>query len=128
MALAYSANGTLKGYQNYSILSNSSMSTLLSLYDMLAKMELSVSGINIAEVLASELAPSKIAGWLSEDSFAGAKQKLIAAAQTDDSTAAFSSIQFENGDWDLKTVMQKASPMLWPPCSAQSQIFCTTAF
>lgn len=102
MALAYSANGTLKGYQNYSILSNSSMSTLLSLYDMLAKMELSVSGINIAEVLASELAPSKIAGWLSEDSFAGAKQKLIAAAQTDDSTAAFSSIQFENGDWGFE--------------------------
>jgi hypothetical protein len=71
-------------------------------YDMLAKMELSVSGINIAEVLASELAPSKIAGWLSEDSFAGAKQKLIAAAQTDDSTAAFSSIQFENGDWGFE--------------------------
>lgn len=102
MALAYSANGTLKGYQNYSILSNASMSTLLSLYDMLANMELSVSGINIAEVLAGELTPTKLAGWLSEDSFAGARAKLLAAAEAEDTTAAFASIQFENGDWGFE--------------------------
>lgn len=102
MALAYSSNGALKGYQNYSILNNASISTLLSLYDTLANMELSVSGINIAEVLAGELTPSKLAGWLSEDSFAGARAKLLAAAETDDTTAAFASIQFENGDWGFE--------------------------
>lgn len=102
MALAYSANGTLKGYGDYSILSNHSMSTLLSLYDMIANMGLEVSGLNISNILAEELQPSDLANWLSEDAFAGAKAKLLTAAEADDTTAAFAAIQFENGDWGFQ--------------------------
>ena len=102
MALAYSANGTLNGYQNYTILSNASMSTLLSLYDMIASMELSVSGIDLASILSGYLQPSDLADWLSEEKFAGARAKLLAAAETDDTTAAFASIAFENGDWGFE--------------------------
>lgn len=102
MALAYSANGTLKGYKNYSILSNQSMSTLLSLYDMIVDMGLEVSGMNISNVLADELKPSDLANWLSEAQFAGARAKLLAAAAANDTTAAFAAIQFENGDWGFQ--------------------------
>ena len=102
MALAYSANGTLKGYKNYSVLSNKTMSTLLSLYHMIADANLTVSGINVSSILAGDLKPSKIAGWLTEEQFAGAKAKLLAAAETDDTTAAFTAIQFENGDWGFQ--------------------------
>lgn len=102
MALSYSANGTLKGYKNYSVLSNSTMTTMLSLYHMIADANLSVSGINVSNVLAGDLKPSKIAGWLTEDQFAGAKAKLLAAAETDDTTAALAAIQFENGDWGFQ--------------------------
>lgn len=102
MALAYSANGTLKGYKNYSVLSNKTMSTLLSLYHMIADANLTVSGINVSSILAGDLKPSKIAGWLTEEQFAGAKAKLLAAAETDDTTAAFAAIQFENGDWGFQ--------------------------
>lgn len=84
---------------NYSVFSNGTMATLLSLYNEIAKLDLKVSGINVAAILAGDLKPSKLAGWLVEDQFAGARAKLLAAAETDDTTNAYTSIAFDDGDW-----------------------------
>lgn len=88
-----------KDPSDYSIFSNGSLTTLLSLYDEIVNMNIEASGMNISKILAGYLKPSAVAGWLIEEKFSGARTKLLAAAETDDTTAAFASIVFENGDW-----------------------------
>ncbi|MCM1545306.1 MAG: hypothetical protein NC110_08415 [Ruminococcus sp.] len=81
-----------------SLYTNATMSTLLSLYNMIAEANLTVSGINVSSVLAGDLAPKKVAAFLSEEKFAGAVEKL----NKFDSTADYASIAFENGDWGFE--------------------------
>ncbi|MGN0543768.1 MAG: hypothetical protein ACI4JG_10015 [Acutalibacteraceae bacterium] len=81
------------------LLTNKNISVVFSLYDMLVQANIVSSGINVSRVLADEFTPAKAAAFLDEEKFAGAKAKLLAAAETNNTTTAYADIVFENGDW-----------------------------
>ena len=81
------------------LITNKNVSIIGSLYDMIADANLVASGINVSSILAPDLAPSKMASFLEEEKFAGAKAKLLKAAEADDTTNAYANIKFESGDW-----------------------------
>lgn len=84
------------------LLTNDNIKIVGSLYDYLANANITVSGMNISPTLAKELKPSDIAGFLIEDKYAGARSKLLAAAEINDTTSAYANIKFESGDWGFE--------------------------
>ncbi|MGN0567372.1 MAG: hypothetical protein ACI4JR_02150 [Acutalibacteraceae bacterium] len=88
-----------KDADSYTIFANDSISSLLPLYNEIVNMNLEASGINISKILAGYLKPSAVAAFLVEEKFSGAREKLLAAAETDDTTNAYATIAFEDGDW-----------------------------
>ncbi len=81
---------------------NENISIVGSLYKYIVDADITASGINVSNVLAKELRPSDMASFLVEEKFAGAKEKLLAAAETDDTVNAYASIKFTKGDWGFE--------------------------
>ncbi|MGN1349253.1 MAG: hypothetical protein ACI4VI_09945 [Acutalibacteraceae bacterium] len=84
------------------LIKNENVSIVGSLYDLLVDANIISSGINVSKALATELKPSDMASFLVEEKFAGAKAKLLAAAEVNDTTDAYADIKFESGDWGFE--------------------------
>ncbi|MDO4379789.1 MAG: hypothetical protein Q4D20_02830 [Clostridia bacterium] len=84
------------------LLKNENVSVVGALYKYIVDANIIASGINISSLLSKELRPSDMASFITEEKYAGAKAKLLAAAEKDDSVNAYSSIKFENGDWGFE--------------------------
>lgn len=84
------------------LIKNENVKVVGSLYDLLVDANIVSSGINISNVLATVLKPSDMAKFLIEDKYAGAKAKLLAAAEVNDTTDAYADIVFESGDWGFE--------------------------
>lgn len=84
------------------LMTNKNVSVVGTLYKYIVDANIVASGINISSVLSKELKPSDMAAFIVEEKYAGAKAKLLAAAETDDTVNAYSSIEFENGDWGFE--------------------------
>lgn len=84
------------------LIKNESISVVGALYDLIVDANIVASGINVSNVLAAEFKPSDMASFLVEEKFAGAKEKLLAAAEVNDTTDAYADIKFESGDWGFE--------------------------
>lgn len=84
------------------LVKNENVSVVGALYDLIVDANIVASGINVSNVLAAEFKPSDMASFLVEEKFAGAKEKLLAAAEVNDTTDAYADIKFESGDWGFE--------------------------
>ncbi len=99
-ALAYNANGSLKGVAKYSFFSNQNMSLLLKLFGVLGPL---VEGIAIVgSGAAAKMRPSGFVAMIPEEKFTGAREKIAALAAENDTYDAYDAITFANGDWGFQ--------------------------
>lgn len=99
-ALAYNANGSLKGVAKYSFFSNQNMSLLLKLFGVLGPL---VEGIAlVGSGAAAKMRPSGFVAMIPEEKFTGAREKIAALAAENDTYDAYDAITFANGDWGFQ--------------------------
>lgn len=99
-ALAYNANGSLKGVAKYSFFSNQNMSLLLKLFGVLGPL---VEGITlVGSGAAAKMRPSGFVAMIPEEKFTGAREKIAALAAENDTYDAYDAITFANGDWGFQ--------------------------
>lgn len=96
-ALAYNANGSLKGVAKYSIFSNQTMGMILQLFGLIGPLlkDLPVSA-------AKNMLPSGFVEMIQEEKFTGAREKIATLIEENNTYEGYGTLTFENGDWGFQ--------------------------